>query len=157
MVRIFLHGLESSNMGTKSVFFREKFPDMIIPHFKGNLRKRMKKLDEVLSGKSEIRLVGSSFGGLMATLFAMENEARIDKIVLLAPAINLMDSDLEKKKQSISLPVWIYHGTNDRVIPIKKVEPVAKKIFSRLSFHPVDDDHFLHRIFKTIPWENLLA
>ena len=69
-VRIFIHGLESSNQGTKSIYFRERYPDMIIPHFTGDLKERLDKLGEILSGKSDIRLVGSSFGGLMASLFA---------------------------------------------------------------------------------------
>ena len=84
--KIFIHGLESSNKGTKSVFFKERFPEMIIPHFTGDLQERMGNLDEILEDKSGIRLVGSSFGGLMAAIFAMENEPRVDKLILLAPA-----------------------------------------------------------------------
>ena len=87
-IRIFIHGLESSNQGTKSIFFREKFPDMIIPTFTGDLQERMKQLNGVLSGKKKLRLVGSSFGGLMASLFAMENQTFVDKMVLLAPALH---------------------------------------------------------------------
>ena len=58
-VRIFIHGLESSNRGTKSVYFREKYPGMIIPTFAGNLQERMKQLRKALAGKTDIRLVGS--------------------------------------------------------------------------------------------------
>ncbi len=82
---IFIHGLESSNKGTKSVFFREKFPAMIIPTFVGDLPERLSKLDSILSGKSEIRIVGSSFGGLMGVLFAMADESRVKHLTLLAP------------------------------------------------------------------------
>ncbi|MEE9612091.1 MAG: YqiA/YcfP family alpha/beta fold hydrolase, partial [Desulfatiglandales bacterium] len=101
--KIFIHGLESSNKGTKSVFFKQKFPDMIIPHFTGDLQERMGRLNEMLEGESGIRLVGSSFGGLMATIFAMENGPRVDKMILLAPAINLMESTHYHEKK-ISLP-----------------------------------------------------
>ncbi|NNG06539.1 MAG: hypothetical protein HKM90_02305, partial [Desulfobacteraceae bacterium] len=48
-VKIFIHGLESSNQGTKGVFFKKKFPDMIIPNFPGSLQERMEKLNEILS------------------------------------------------------------------------------------------------------------
>ena len=154
--RIFIHGLDSSNKGTKSVFFYERFPDMTIPHFTGDLKERMKKLKAVLSGKTNIRLVGSSFGGLMATLFAMENESRIEKVILLAPAINLME-DSTRKKTGISVPVWVYHGKHDGVIPWTQVESVAQGIFRNLSVHVVDDDHFLHKTFKTIDWDRLLG
>lgn len=155
-VRIFIHGLESSNQGTKAVFFKRKFPDMIIPNFPGNLQERMEKLNEILSEKSGIRLVGSSFGGLMASVFAMENERRVERLILLAPALNLMEfADYQEKE--IFVPVWIYHGKDDEVIPLKVVERVAKKSFRNLTFHIVDDDHFLHKTFKTIDWHGLLG
>jgi pimeloyl-ACP methyl ester carboxylesterase len=154
-VSIFIHGLESSNKGTKSIFFREKYPDMIIPNFTGDLEARMEKLESVLSGKSGVRIVGSSFGGLMASIFAMHNESRVEKMVLLAPAINLMHFTRHIGKQ-VSMPVWIFHGTNDQVIPLEEVEPVARDTFTDLSFNAVDDDHFLHKTFKTIDWDGIL-
>ncbi|NQU13083.1 MAG: alpha/beta hydrolase [Desulfobacteraceae bacterium] len=154
--RIFIHGLESGNQGTKSIFFRERYPDMIIPNFTGDLQKRMEKLRGVLSGKSGIRLVGSSFGGLMASLFALEQEARVERMVLLAPAINITEFAHHKGKK-VAIPVWVYHGTGDQVIPLGEVEAVAKACFENLSFHVVEDDHFLHTTFKTIDWERLLA
>lgn len=153
--KIFIHGLESSNQGTKAIFFREKFPDMIIPTFRGDLQERMKKLKGILSNQSDIRLVGSSFGGLMASIFAMENEPRVEKMILLAPAINLLEFAPNRKQ--ISTPVWIYHGSDDQVIPLAEIEPIARQTFLSLSFHMVDDDHYLHKTFKTIDWEGLLA
>ena len=30
VTRVFIHGLESSSRGTKGVFFRDRYPDMII-------------------------------------------------------------------------------------------------------------------------------
>ena len=154
-VRIFIHGLESSNQGTKGLFFKREFPDMIVPNFPGTLQERMQKLDRVLSKKSGIRLVGSSFGGLMAALFAMENESRVDKMILLAPALNLMGfSDAQERE--ISVPTWIYHGRDDEVIPLETMQGVAKKTFRHLILHAVDDDHYLHKTFKSIDWQELL-
>lgn len=154
-LRIFLHGLEGSNLGTKSVFFRDRYPDMIIPNFTGNLWERMKDLGEILSGRSGISLVGSSFGGLMAALFAMENESRVDRLILLAPALNLAGFSTCQQRD-ISVPVRVYHGRNDEVIPLNAVERVARKSFLNLSFHAVDDDHSLHKTFKSIDWDTLL-
>ena len=89
---------------------------MIVPNFPGTLQERMQKLNRALSKKSGIRLVGSSFGGLMAALFAMENESRVDKMILLAPALNLMGfSDAQERE--ISVPTWIYHGKEDLPSP----------------------------------------
>ena len=154
-LKMFIHGLESGNQGTKSLFFRQRYPDMIIPNFKGSLPERMEKLRGLLLGKSGIRLVGSSFGGLMATLFAMENESRVDMMILLAPALHLM-SFADQGEKKISLPVWVFHGEKDEVIPFHEVEAASRKNFRNLSFHKVDDDHFLHKTFKTIDWDGLL-
>ena len=154
--RIFIHGLESSNKGTKAVFFREKYPHMIIPTFIGNLPERMEKLNRILSGKSHIRIVGSSFGGLMAALFAMENGSQVKRMILLAPAINMIGLAPQKQRK-VSVPVWIYHGRDDEVISLTDISPIAKEVFTDLSFNIVDDDHFLHKTFKTLDWDSLLA
>jgi pimeloyl-ACP methyl ester carboxylesterase len=154
--RIFIHGLESGNQGTKSVFFREKYPDMVIPYFTGPLDERLRSLRSVLFQKTGVILVGSSFGGLMATIFAMENEERVERMILLAPAINLVEfADYGSK--TISVPVWIYHGRSDDVIPLNDVERVARSVFHDLSFHVVEDDHYLHKTFRTIDWDRLLS
>ncbi|MBW2023347.1 MAG: alpha/beta fold hydrolase [Deltaproteobacteria bacterium] len=105
--RIFVHGLDSSNQGTKATFFREHYPDMILPNFPGSLEERMRILRDVLEGKSDIVLVGSSFGGLMATLFTLENEERVKRLILLAPALNLVGSEAYGGRE-ISIPTWIY-------------------------------------------------
>ena len=129
---------------------------MIIPYFTGDLSERMNTLGDILAEKTGIRLVGSSFGGLMGTLFALENEARVERLVLLAPAINLM-SQIDHVPKTIAVPVWLYHGYKDEVIPLKEVEAAANQIFSNLSFHKVEDDHFLHGTFKHIDWDRLLT
>ncbi len=153
--RIFIHGLESSNKGTKSVFFREKFSDMIIPTFVGTLPERLSALDRFLAHKSGIRIVGSSFGGLMGALFAMNNEERVHRLILLAPAIHMIHLAPGTVRR-ISTPVHVYHGTEDAVIPLDDVRKAAVKYFETLTFHEVADDHFLHGTFKTIPWDTLL-
>ncbi len=154
--RIFIHGLESSNKGTKAIFFKERFPDMIIPYFRGDLDTRMNLLRQVLHGKESIIIVGSSFGGLMATLFTLEAPERVEKMILLAPAINFLEPELYETN-TLSLPVWIYHGIHDEVIPIDIVKTVANKLFTALTFNQVEDDHVLHKTFKTMPWNNLLS
>ncbi len=155
-LRMFIHGLESSNQGTKALFFKERYPDMVIPHFTGTLDERMDKLKHILSDKSGIIFVGSSFGGLMASIFAMENENRVDRLILLAPAIS-HSGFAGYGSRRISLPVWIYHGRSDEVIPLSDVEQVARQTFTNLSFHVVEDDHFLHKTFKRLDWDKLIG
>jgi pimeloyl-ACP methyl ester carboxylesterase len=153
---MFIHGLESSNQGTKAVFFREKYPDMRTPHFTGSLDERMDKLKGILLDQKAMTLVGSSFGGLMASIFALDNEERMKRLVLLAPALNLMAFTAYRERKT-SVPAWIYHGRQDAVIDLEEVQRVAEGVFTDLRFHAVDDDHFLHKTFKTMPWDRLLS
>jgi pimeloyl-ACP methyl ester carboxylesterase len=60
-------------------------------------------------------------------------------------------------KKKISSPVWIYHGRDDEVIPLERVEEIATKTFTNLTFNAMDDDHYLHKTFKTIDWNRLLS
>jgi len=154
--KIFIHGLESNNQGTKAVYFRKNFPGMLTPNFPGSLDERMTTLRALLSGKKEVTLVGSSFGGLMASIFTMENEPSVKRLILLAPAINLMEFSPYRDRK-IQVPVHLYHGRQDEVIPLEDVEGVARQVFSALTFHAVDDDHYLHKTFEKIEWDSLLS
>jgi pimeloyl-ACP methyl ester carboxylesterase len=154
-LRLFIHGLESNNQGTKAVYFREHFPGMLTPNFPGSLDERMATLGALLSGKSDMVLVGSSFGGLMASMFAMEEEQRMKRLILLAPAINLMEFS-PYRERNLHLPVHLYHGRQDDVVPLEEVRRVARQVFSDLTFHTVDDDHYLHKTFEKIDWDALL-
>ena len=129
---------------------------MIVPHFVGPLNERMLQLNRTLSEEERIFLIGSSFGGLMASIFAMENESRVEKLILLAPAINMFPfTEYENKK--ITLPIQIYHGLQDEVIPLEAVKSAAERMFRQFSFHSVDDDHFLHHTFMKMDWDCLLT
>lgn len=155
-LRIFIHGLESNNQGTKAVYFRKNFPGMLTPNFPGSLDERMVKLRALLSGESDIILVGSSFGGLMASIFAMENEPTVKRLILLAPAINLMEFTPYRDRK-IQMPVHLYHGRQDDVISLEDVLNVARQVFANLAFHAVDDDHYLHKTFEKVEWDTLLS
>ena len=152
---MFIHGLESNNQGTKAVYFRKNFPGMLTPNFPGLLDERMANLRALLSGQRHIVLVGSSFGGLMASMFAVANEPRVKRLILLAPAINLMEFSPYRDRK-LQMPVHIYHGRQDEVIPLGDVQKVARQVFSDLTFHAVDDDHYLHKTFEKIEWDTLL-
>ena len=91
----------------------------------------------------------------MASIFAVENEERVRRLILLAPAINLLEFACYRERRT-AVPAWIYHGRQDEVIYIKEVRRVAEAVFADLRFHAVEDDHFLHKTFKTMPWDRLL-
>jgi pimeloyl-ACP methyl ester carboxylesterase len=152
---VFIHGLESTAQGTKGLFFRLNFPEMIIEDYAGNFAERMKKLSGVLAGKNNLVLVGSSYGGLMAAQFAVEKEDRVKKLILLAPALNLPEFS-PKPNQPLPLPVIIYHGADDNIVDPYIVKSIAGKVFHQLEHHLVDDDHSLHKTFINLNWKDLL-
>ncbi|MDO8785417.1 MAG: alpha/beta fold hydrolase [Syntrophales bacterium] len=154
MERVFLHGLESSSQGTKGSFFREKYPDMLVEDFSGPLEQRMKKLYKILSGKTELILVGSSYGGLMATIYACNHEEKVKNLILLAPALGL--PGFKSCLGRLVIPVTIYHGLHDDVVPLRPVRDIARTIFANLTFHAVEDDHPLQKTFHHLDWDDLL-
>ena len=128
---------------------------MLIPDFCGSLSKRMETLTSILAGSQDLMLVGSSFGGLMATIYAMANENDINRMILLAPALNFPDfSDYMNKR--IAVPTWMFIGSNDTVTPAKRVVPMARKIFNELYYEEVPDDHMLAMTFRQFDWQELL-
>ena len=152
---IFIHGQESSSQGTKGICFRNLFPEMIIPDFSGDVSERMLKLEELLRDKEGITMIGSSLGGLMAALYSFENKERIKKLILLAPAINLSEFNPYLSK-TISIPVYVFHGREDEIIPIKDIQDISRKVFTNLNFSVLDDDHRLSKKFTSIDWPDLL-
>lgn len=152
---IFIHGQESSSQGTKGLFFRDLFPEMIIPNFAGDVSTRMSELSGILLDKRGIIMIGSSLGGLMAALYAFQNQDRIRKLILLAPALNLQELT-PYLSEKLTLPVYIFHGKEDELIPLKLIQTIAKKVFTNLTFNLVDDDHRLSRTFAAIDWTQLI-
>ncbi len=152
---VFIHGLESTAQGTKGQFFRQFFPQMIIEDYTGDFVTRMSKLKGLLAGIADLILVGSSYGGLMATQYAIENENRVRKMILLAPALNLPEFR-PPEHTKLQIPIIIYHGTNDNIVDPYTVKTIALKYFSNLKHNFVDDDHSLHKTFALIDWKELL-
>jgi len=153
--RVFIHGLESTGQGTKGIYFRELYRDMIIEDYSGPLAARMEKLEDILAGKDELVLVGSSYGGLMAAIYACRHPEKTRRLILLAPAINL-EEFAPYDDHKLTMPVHLYHGRRDDVVPPEEVRPVAEAVFSNLTYHLVEDDHSLHETFPGMPWEELL-
>ena len=155
LTRVFIHGLDSSSRGTKGTFFRGRYPEMLMEDFSGPLEARMVHLTESLAGKNNLILIGSSYGGLMAALFALRYQTRVRKLILLAPALVHADFSPWYAKP-LQMPVILYHGRRDTVVPPEPTHQVAERLFRNLESHVVDDDHDLHRIFPTLEWARLL-
>ena len=159
MKTIFLHGLDSSGSGTKGSFFQHRFPEIATPDFSGSLEQRLSQLDRLctttaMDGES-LLLIGSSYGGLMATCYAISNPERVVKLILMAPALNF--PGLAVPNQPIVAPTYLLIGSWDDVTPPDAVIPLAKKIFANLEINLVDEDHLLHQSFPKLDWHTLLS
>jgi len=154
---IYLHGLESDSNSGKARQFREWFPGMLTPDFKGSFEERMTQLEPILAAKEDWTIIGSSFGGLMGTVYTCGHPTQIRKLILLAPALlrdpfgSFLDLD------PVSVPTIIIHGTLDTVVPPGPVREIAQSLFTNLTYHIVEDDHRLHKTAQEMDWKTILA
>lgn len=151
--QMFLHGLESSSQGNKARMLKTLFHDFVIPDFNGTFEQRMAQAEPILGDHAWI-LVGSSFGGLMAASFACQRPKQVTRLVLLAPAIHRTEFS-GRQYPPIRVPTVLIHGTRDEVVPLREVEPIARRVFLDLDFRQVDDDHFLKATVESLDWRAL--
>lgn len=156
ITRLFIHGLDGSSQGAKGTYFRERYPKMIVEDYYGEFDERMAKLNTLLADKDNLILVGSSYGGLMATVYACRNVNKMRKLILLAPALNFLPREICDGK-NLDFPVYLYHGSDDVVVPPDPVREIAKGLFPRLTYCLTKDDHSLHESFFCQDWDTLLS
>lgn len=151
---LFLHGLDSSGNGTKGQFFARHFPDILRPDFTGNLEERLAYLEELTKDMRSLTFIGSSFGGLMGTCFALKHPEKIAKLILLAPALNF--GGYRPPAEKLQIPTLLVIGKDDIVCPPDPVVPLAEATFAELETRIEEDDHLLHNIFPALDWEKIL-
>lgn len=152
---LFLHGLDSSRQGVKAQWFARHFPAMLMQDYHGSLEERLRQLETQCRGLSRLVLVGSSFGGLMATCHAIRHPEQCERLILLAPALNF--AEFVPPQEKLCLPTRIIIGTEDVVTPPALVLPMAERTFAAAEVDLVDDDHMLRRSFPQLDWQALLA
>lgn len=153
---IYIHGLESDSNSGKARQFREWFPGMLTPDFKGSFEERMTQLEPILAAKEDWTIIGSSFGGLMGTVYTCGHPTRVRKLILLAPALLRDPFGSHLDLEPVSIPTIIIHGTLDTVVPLEPVREVAQKLFTNLTYHIVEDDHRLHKTAQEMDWKTIL-
>ncbi|MBM9536625.1 alpha/beta fold hydrolase [Desulfobulbus alkaliphilus] len=152
---LFLHGLDSSAQGTKGRWFAHHFPAMLRRDYHGDLAARLEQLAEQCRGLSHLILVGSSFGGLMATIHCSRYPQQCHRLILLAPALNF--ADFVPPAVKITTPTRIIIGKYDTVTPPDLVLPLAEQTFAAPVVTLVDDDHMLATVFPQLNWREMLA
>ena len=152
---IFLHGLEGSSQGNKARYLRGLLPKILVPYFCGSLAQRMSQLEAILAGQPCWAIIGSSFGGLMAAIYASQHPKKVQKLILLAPAL-IWPEFAKLPLEPIQAPTVIVHGENDAVVPLAIIRRIAERAFLRLEFHAVDDDHSLLKTTFSLDWRHLV-
>ena len=153
---LYIHGSDSDSNSGKARQFREWLPGMVTPDFKGSFDERMSQLYSITSNKTNWTLIGSSYGGLMATVFALDHESQLRKLVLLAPALTLEPLASLSTPAPVSVPTTLIHGTLDTVVSFAPVREIAQKLFTNLTVHLVEDDHRLHKTANELDWKSIL-
>ena len=153
---IYLHGLESDSNSGKARQFREWFPGMLTPDFKGSFEERMNQLHPILGDKKDWTIIGSSYGGLMGASFTCDHPTQVRKLILLAPALMLPEF-ASRAPEPVSVPTTVIHGTLDTVVPLETVREIAQKYFTDLTYIVVEDDHRLHKTAQDLDWKNILV
>jgi len=154
---IYLHGSDSDSNSGKARLFREWFPGMLTPDFTGSFEERMAQLHTILSDKKDWTLIGSSYGGLMGTVFTLDHTTQVRKLILLAPALTLDPLASLSNPQPVSVPTGLIHGTLDTVVPLEPVRVIAQKLFTNLTYYIVEDDHRLQKSVHELDWKTILA
>ncbi len=91
---VFLHGLESGPHGSKfHLLAGLGLGTVVAPDCEGvhDPHERLDIIEATLNGLDDLVLVGSSFGGLMALLYAVRHPDQVAGLVLCAPAVHRPD------------------------------------------------------------------
>lgn len=131
---IYLHGFASSPNSAKAQYFRSAFAqlaiDLKIPDLnQGNFSKLTitRQIEQILAqfppSPTPVTLIGSSLGGLTATLIA-EKSLQVQRLVLLAPAFEFLSHWLPQIGEA-KLKQWqdeqylmVYHYAEKRSLPL---------------------------------------
>jgi uncharacterized protein len=134
---VYLHGFASSAGSTKAAFFAERLaasgvatrcPDFNEPDFATlTITRMLRQLGEVLASlDGPATLMGSSLGGTLAILAAAQFHARVDRLVLLAPAVMfarpghhlLTPQRIAEWRQRGALPFFHYGHGEERLLNV---------------------------------------
>ena len=145
-VIIYLHGFASSAHSTKAAYFAERFrrhglsfscPDFNEPDFSTMTITRM--LNQVAgevdaANEASVTLMGSSLGGALAVLAADRLGAKVESVILLAPAVMfakpgqhlLPPERIEEWRRRGALPFFHYGYNEERTLAYSFYEDSLK-------------------------------
>lgn len=136
----FFHGLESGPHGSKYRSLAETFA-VESPDFQGmDIDERLERAIALTEGLEDIVVVGSSFGGLLATLLHDRHPERFHGVVLLAPALHL-EVATRIRRMPPEGRLHVIHGIDDDIVPLDAVVRFCAAHGHAVTV--VEDDHRL--------------
>jgi predicted alpha/beta hydrolase family esterase len=151
---MFLHGMESSPLGTKSRFIKSHYPNCLIPELSSDIHERKVVIEEII--EKPVYIIGSSLGGLSALLYAMSFPEKVAGMILIAPAVGFFDETVfnDHDKELIrgtyipeGIPCTVMIGKRDDVIPQADIEAMIARSPDQgnIKVIKLDDDHTLNQ------------
>jgi pimeloyl-ACP methyl ester carboxylesterase len=151
---LYLHGFASGPGSTKAQYFLAQFqelgiqlhiPDLNLPSFTDmTLSSRLELISEVITTLPEgpVIIWGSSLGGLLALLYAKQNQEKVAGLVLLAPALEFSQR-WEQMLGKGGLEKWASNGyISVQHYAYKKEKPLAYNFFLDAAKHETSDLKF---------------
>lgn len=160
----YIHGYQSSPEGTKGALFSQtlqaialKYRD--VPPEDLVITECLERIKKAINSFNEVVLIGSSLGGLLASVTAL-NASNIERLFLLNPAIMPPGTDIDSINsmpkrilrdmyfpklfsKKISSEIIIFRGTEDEVVSDEWVLPFAQ--FQEATVYFLSDDHRFSR------------
>ncbi len=144
---IFSHGKESGPWGSKirslATIAEQQHctVDSIDYTDLTNPEQRVARLIALLQQQNDnLVLVGSSMGGYVSLVAAMQSQANIKGVFVLAPALYMPGYAVQE--YALSCPVEVVHGWNDDIIPAEHSYRFAQE--NGYNLHLLTGDHRLN-------------
>jgi pimeloyl-ACP methyl ester carboxylesterase len=134
---LYLHGFASSAQSSKAAFFASRLaqagvrletPDFNQPDFSTlTITRMVGQVSDLIdsSSDSDISLIGSSLGGFVAIQTALRRSGRVDRMILLAPALDFGGNRMETLGDR-GLAEWqrtnrldVFHYGYGRIMPVQ--------------------------------------
>jgi predicted esterase len=115
--------------------------DVECPDFEGmmDIDERLEKAERLTCDETDMVVVGSSFGGLLAALLYAKHPEPLRTYVLMAPALY---RDAAERVDEMPPGAVVIHGRRDEVVPIDQVRDFCADF--DIEFIEVDEEHRLH-------------
>lgn len=137
----FFHGKESGPHGSK-YHSLTTLGEVHSPDFQGmDIWERLEKAEAVTEGEEDLIVVGSSMGGLLASMLYSRHPERFRALVLMAPALHLPEAREVIDKMPEPENIAVFHGRDDEVVPLAPVMEFCARF--DIPVEVVEDGHRL--------------